>query len=100
MATTTAHSRMVHVRVDDEIKEKAGDILGAVGLSLSEAVRLFLHRVVLENGYPLELKLPNAQTRRAIDEADEILRKGLAISMAPEEVIDELEKGRRKIGHN
>lgn len=44
MATTT----MVHVRVDNEIKAQASEALSAMGLSASDAVRLFLKRVVVE----------------------------------------------------
>ncbi|KXS30676.1 MAG: XRE family transcriptional regulator [Candidatus Gallionella acididurans] len=39
MAPTT----MVHVRVDNEVKEQATEALAAMGLSVSDAVRLFLN---------------------------------------------------------
>lgn len=89
---------MVHIRLDDDLKEKSNSILEAVGLSMSDAVRLFLRRVVLENGYPLELKLPSEATRMAIAEADEILRENRARAMTAEEVFNELEEGRKKTG--
>ncbi|GLS17465.1 hypothetical protein GCM10007874_04800 [Labrys miyagiensis] len=94
----TAHSRMVHVRVDDEIRNKAATALEAVGLSLSDGVRLFLHRVVVENGYPLELKLPSAETRLAIEEADKLLKEGAARSMTPEGVFNELDDVEKTAG--
>ena len=67
--TSTA---MVHVRVDEETKERAAQALAEVGLSVSDAVRLFLRRVVIEQGMPISLKLPNAETRTALAEADNI----------------------------
>ena len=99
MATNqTARSGMVHIRVDDQVKEKATIVLDAVGLSPSEAVRLIRHRVVLENGYPRELKLPKAATLRAIDEVDEILAQNRTRSLNPDKIFNELEKGREEYG--
>ncbi|HMK88533.1 MAG TPA: type II toxin-antitoxin system RelB/DinJ family antitoxin [Methylocystis sp.] len=69
-----SRTSMLHIRVDDETKQRATAALGAMGLSMSEAVRLFLHRVVAEKAFPLELKVPNAETRAAMAEADEILK--------------------------
>ena len=99
MATNqTARRGIVHIRVDDQVKEKATNVLGVVGLSPSEAVRLFRRRVVLENGYPRELKLPNAATLGAIDEADEILAQNRTRLLSPDKVFNELEKSREEYG--
>jgi DNA-damage-inducible protein J len=65
MSTTT----MVHVRVDNEVKAQATEALEAMGLSVSDAVRLFLKRVVAEQALPIELKVPNVATRAAMQEA-------------------------------
>ena len=70
MAATT----MVHIRVDETLKTQAADTLAAMGLSLSDAVRVFLTRVVAEQGLPFELKAPNATTRAALAEAEAIIR--------------------------
>ena len=43
--------------------------LEAMGLSMSEAVRIFLRRVAADQAFPLELKVPNAETRAAMAEA-------------------------------
>ena len=66
------HSRMLHVRVDDETKTQATEVLASMGLSVSDAVRILLKRVVNDQAFPLELKVPNAQTRAAMKEAREI----------------------------
>ena len=62
MATTT----MVHVRVDEQVKAQATETLAAMGLSVSDAVRVFLMRVVAEQQMPFPLKAPNAETRTAM----------------------------------
>jgi DNA-damage-inducible protein J len=83
---------MLHVRVDDETKERAAAALGAMGLSVSEAVRLFLRRVVADQAFPLELKIPNAETRAAIAEAGEIARTRHARFATADELFADLEK--------
>lgn len=65
-----AASAMLHVRVDEKIKAEAAETLEAMGLSLSDAVRVFLTRVVAEKRIPFEIKVPNAETRAAMEEAD------------------------------
>ena len=65
---------MVHIRVDETLKTQATDTLAAMGLSLSDAVRVFLTRVVAEQGLPFALKAPNAETRAALAEAEAIIR--------------------------
>jgi DNA-damage-inducible protein J len=92
MATTS----MVHIRVDDEIKAQATETLAAMGLSVSEAVRLFLVRVVADQALPFELKVPNARTRRAMAEADEIVRTRRARFATADELFANLEKNSSK----
>lgn len=88
----TAHSSMLHIRVDDQTKAEASEALSAMGLSMSEAVRLFLRRVVVEQAFPLELKVPNTETRKAMEEAKAILTARRARFAAPDELIADLEK--------
>lgn len=70
-----AQTAMLHVRLDDEIKAKGNAALAAMGLSAADAVRLLYHRIVAEQAFPLELKVPNATTRAAMADADAILAK-------------------------
>ena len=67
---------MLHVRLDDELKRKATEALAAIGLSTSDAVRLLFHRIVAEQAFPLELKVPNAETRAAMEESRRIMAEG------------------------
>jgi DNA-damage-inducible protein J len=60
---------MLHVRLDEETKTRAAEALEAMGLTVSEAVRVFLHRVAAEQAIPFAIKVPNAATRMAMEEA-------------------------------
>ena len=93
MATTTT---MVHVRVDETIKAQATETLAAMGLSVSDAVRVFLMRVIAEQQMPFALKPPNAETRAAMTEANTITRTRRARFGTATALFDDLEKKRRK----
>lgn len=67
------HSSVLHVRINDETEALATEALAAMGLSVSEDVRLFLRRVVIDQGLPLEMKVPNAETRAAMEESRALL---------------------------
>lgn len=66
---------MLHIRVADSLKADAATTLEAIGFTTSEAIRLFLHRVVAEQRLPLDLKVPNAVTRAAIEEARSMAKR-------------------------
>jgi DNA-damage-inducible protein J len=65
---------MVHVRVDEKVKEEAAKTLAAMGISVSDAVRMLLVRVAAEKALPFDVKVPNPATVKAMQEADQ--RKG------------------------
>ena len=71
-----AHSSMIHVRMDNDLKDRATEALAAMGLSTADAVRLLFHRIATDQAFPLELKVPNAETRAAMEEADEFFKNG------------------------
>jgi len=87
-----AHSSMLHVRVDDEIKAQAGEALAAMGLSVSDAVRILLKRVANDQAFPLELKVPNAETRAAMEEARAMMKARSARFKTADALFDDLEK--------
>jgi len=63
-------STMIHVRIDQSLKSKASKTFDAMGLSLSEAVRIFLTRTATDQAFPFELRFPNAQTIAAMEAGD------------------------------
>lgn len=87
-----AHTSMLHVRVDDEVKTQASEALAAMGLTVSDAVRILLKRVVNDQAFPLELKVPNAQTRAAMEESRAMMKAQRARFKTAEALLDDLEK--------
>lgn len=92
----TAQTSMLHIRVEDDIKEQATQALTAMGLSVSDAVRLFLRRVVIDQAFPLELKVPNAQTRAAMEESRTMMATRRARFASADELFADLEKNSGK----
>ena len=91
-----AHTSMLHIRVDDDIKEQATEALTAMGLSVSDAVRLFLRRVVVDQAFPLELKVPNAESRSAMEESRVMMAKRRARFASADALFADLEKASSK----
>jgi len=87
---------MLHVRVDDETKAQATEALAAMGMSVSDAVRLFLRRVVVDQTFPLELKVPNAETLVAMEESRAMMATRRARFATADALFDDLEKNSRK----
>ena len=65
----------VRCRIDEDLKERATAVLNACGLTLSDAVRLFLRQVVTTQGLPFEVRVPSEKTARAMAQAREIRRQ-------------------------
>ncbi len=66
-------SAMLHVRLDERIKDHGNAVLAAMGLSAADAVRLLYHRLIADQAFPLELKVPNAETKAAMADAEAML---------------------------
>jgi len=60
----------VRARIDTETKERAAEALEAMGLSISDAIRLLMLRIADERRMPFEIKAPNATTRKAMAELE------------------------------
>jgi DNA-damage-inducible protein J len=65
-----AISGTIRARIDPALRARAEKILNNLGLNASDAIRLFYTQVTLSKGLPFEVKIPNAQTRKAIRDAD------------------------------
>jgi DNA-damage-inducible protein J len=87
---------MLHVRVDDETKAQATEALAAMGMSVSDAVRLFLRRVVVDQTFPLELKVPNAETLAAMEESRAMMAARRTRFATADALFDDLEKNSHK----
>lgn len=80
----------LRARIDEDTKAKGNAVLDAIGLSVSDAVRLLYHRLIADQAFPLELKVPNAETRAAMAEGHAILRERRARFESAEELISSL----------
>ena len=67
---------VINLRVDPELKEEANKLFKKMGMSTSTAIKLFLTQCVEAQGIPLELRVPNTETMKAIEEG----RKGIGLS--------------------
>ena len=59
----------VRARVDESLKFEAENILHELGLNTSQAINIFLKKVVAEHGIPFDLKVPNSRLKLAMQEA-------------------------------
>ncbi len=59
----------IRARVKPELKRDAEAVLRKIGLTSSEAITLFLTQVKLTKGLPFPVRIPNKETKRAINEA-------------------------------
>ena len=55
-----AKNETLHIRVNENVKRGAEQTLGTLGLSISEAVNVFLHQINLVGGLPFDVKIPPA----------------------------------------
>lgn len=62
---------VVRARIDSDTKMRATEALQAMGLSVSDAIRLLMIRVADEKQLPFAVRVPNATTLKAMKELDE-----------------------------
>jgi DNA-damage-inducible protein J len=83
-----ANGAYVQARIDPHIKEEARSVLDELGISMSEAIVVYLKQIILQRGIPFELKLPNKATSQAVQELES--GKGVTFSSA-DELLEDLE---------
>lgn len=59
-------NEVVRARVSPQLKHNAERVLDELGMSMTEAIRLFLTQIALRQEFPLELKIPNQTTLQAL----------------------------------
>ncbi len=62
-------NHLVQARIDGAIKEEASAVLAAMGLTVSDAVRLLLTKIAQEKALPFEPLVPNRTTIQAMKDA-------------------------------
>lgn len=64
-------TKMIHARIDPKLKKSAEAIFSKIGLSTTDAIRLFLTQVQLHRGLPFTVSTPNQETIKATRDANE-----------------------------
>jgi DNA-damage-inducible protein J len=62
---------MLHARVDPKLKASAERVFSKIGITTTEAIRLFLKQVELHKGMPFPIAIPNSETVAAMSEAND-----------------------------
>jgi len=77
---------IINARIESDLKHDVEDILKRLGLSATQAIGMFYQQVKYHNGIPFEVKIPNSETQKVIEESrksinvddfsfDELVRK-------------------------
>lgn len=87
-----AANAVVRARIDEKVKDEAAAVLAEMGLTVSDVVRMTLTRVARDKALPFEIKIPNAETRAAMEEADQIIKERRLRFKTAEEMFNALEE--------
>jgi DNA-damage-inducible protein J len=70
MRQQSAKTEMIHARIDPKLKKSAERVFSHIGISTTEAIRIFLKQVKLHQGLPFRVSIPNEETVAAMMEAN------------------------------
>jgi len=62
----THKAEIVRALIAPEIKHNAEQVLASLGMSMSDAIRIFVSQVAIRQSFPIELKTPNQITLQAM----------------------------------
>lgn len=88
-----AKTDTLHIRIEPTVKQKAEETLNDLGLSIADAINVFLNQVILNDGIPFEIKKPkwNQETMQVLDD----VKQGKNVSKtfdSVDEMFEELDK--------
>ncbi|MEI7899494.1 MAG: type II toxin-antitoxin system RelB/DinJ family antitoxin [bacterium] len=61
---------VLHTRITPVLKNRAESILERIGLSSSDAIRIFFTQVVLHKGLPFDVSIPNKETAKVLQKSN------------------------------
>ncbi len=79
----------IQTRVDPQVKKEAQKILKKLGITMSEAISMYLSQIALQRGVPFELKVPNKLTATTLQESED--EQNLHSVSSTEQLFQELE---------
>jgi len=68
-----AKTATLNIRTDPDVKSQAEQIYQNFGITLTDAVNIFLRKSIMEGGLPFDMRQPNAATIAAMRETEDIL---------------------------
>lgn len=86
MAKTTT----IQIRVDEKLKAQANEVLSQLNITMSQAIKMFLSQIVHRDGIPIDLRLPNTEILKRIEEGEKGI--GMREASSVEELMKELER--------
>lgn len=89
-----AKTENLNIRIEPEIKREAENTLNYLGLTMAEAVKIFLKQVIMTDSIPFEIKKPkyNKETLEAIEEAKKINKDSTTKTFSSiQELMEDLE---------
>lgn len=86
----------INIRIEPEVKKEAEELFGSFGISVTDAINIFLHTSLMQRGFPFVIKQPkyNKETEYAMQEARNILAGKIQAKTyhSVEELFNELDK--------
>ncbi len=67
--TTIMKTAIIHARVEPSIKAGAESVLRRLGLTPTEAIRIFYNQILLKNGLPFKVEIPNKLTEETLEKS-------------------------------
>lgn len=70
-----AKTANINLRIEPQVKQDAEAVFASFGISVTDAINIFLHQSIMEQGFPFAIQRPryNAETEAALQEARDIL---------------------------
>jgi DNA-damage-inducible protein J len=84
----------ITARIEPKLKARAGRVLAKVGVSTTDAITMFMRQVVLHDGLPFEVRVPNSRTRKAVEELE--AGGGETFHGGTKEIFDDVVRSRKR----
>ena len=86
-----ARTAVLSLRIEPDVKTEAEELFGSFGLTVTDAVNVFLRQSIMRGGFPFEIirHTPNAVTQAAIKEAEILLTNSNARTFSNMEALKE-----------
>ena len=92
MKTAAQRSGSLYVRINPTTKKEAEELFGQFGITVSDAVNIFLNKAIIEGGLPFEVKQRryNAETEAAMEESRQIIEDIKAGKRKPYDNVEDM----------